>query len=99
MATETVAIREKSRRVKNHILDRYLKLADRVDQKGIGDLSENEVKTYTNLTEDFAKNVIPRSQEITGEEGEAIQHAITGINYIVPDGNNATTDPQATPSV
>lgn len=73
MATETNEIRAKSRRVKNHILSRYLKLADRVDEKGESDLSENEVTRYWELTKDFAKNVVPRSQEITGEDGEVIK--------------------------
>ncbi len=69
MAAETADIRAKSRRVKNHILTRYLKLADRVDEKGEGDLSENEAKRYWELTSEFARNVVPRSQEISGEDG------------------------------
>jgi hypothetical protein len=70
---DTAELRTKARRVKNHILTRYLSLADRVDAKGEGDLSESEQLKYWELTKDFAKNVIPRSQEITGEDGEVIK--------------------------
>lgn len=71
--SDTTDIRNKARRVKGHILTKYLKLADRVDEKGEGDLSENEASKYWQLTQDFAKNVIPRSQEITGEDGGDIK--------------------------
>ena len=70
---DTTDIRNKARRVKNHILTKYLKLADRVDQNGEGDLSEKEYKTYYDMTSEFARNVVPRSQEVTGEDGEAVQ--------------------------
>ena len=73
MAAETADIRSKARKVKAHILNRYLKLADRVDEKGEGDLSDSEFKRYWELTHDFAKNVIPRTQEVTGEDGGALQ--------------------------
>ena len=36
-------------------------------------------------------------QELSGPNGEAI--TITGINYITPNGNNADTNNQTTPSV
>ena len=70
--TDTSAIRTATRRIKTHIANRYLKLADRVDEKGEGDLSENELKLYKELTFEFARNVVPRSQEITGEDGQAV---------------------------
>lgn len=72
MATPINEVRAKTNRVKTHILDRYLKLADRVDEKGISDLSESEGLKYWELTSIFAKTVLPRTQEITGEEGGAI---------------------------
>lgn len=75
---DTAHIRNQSRRVKGHILTRYLKLADRVDEKGEGDLSDAEQGRYWELTKDFAKNVIPRSQEITGEDGEKLIIPIYG---------------------
>lgn len=74
---DTTAIRNKARRVKAHILSKYLKLADRVDEKGEGDLSEKEYKTYYDMTSEFARNVVPRSQEVTGEDGEAINVNVT----------------------
>lgn len=67
---EPTEIRNKSRRVKSHILTRYLKLADKVDE---GErLQAKDEQTYNDLTNTFAKNVIPRSQEITGEDGEKL---------------------------
>ncbi len=64
---ETSALRVKTRRVKNHILDRYLKLADRVDSKGQGDLSEKENQRYETMTDNFSKSVLPRTQELGGD--------------------------------
>lgn len=75
--TDTSAIRLATRRIKTHIANRYLKLSDRVDANGEGDLSDNELKLYRDLTFEFARNVVPRSQELTGEEGEAINISVT----------------------
>lgn len=88
MATETADIRAKARRVKNHILTQYLKLSDRVDEKGLGDLSETEYNNYWKMTGEFAKNVVPRSQEVTGEDGEAIQ--VTLVKYAKPLEESST---------
>ena len=63
----TTDIRNKTRRVRKHILDKFLDLADKKE------LTEKENKTYNDLLMVFAKNVIPRSTEITGEEGEPIK--------------------------
>lgn len=70
--TDTSAIRTSTRRIKTHIANKYLKLADRVDEKGEGDLSENEYSKYWDLTKEFARNVVPRSQEVTGEDGQPL---------------------------
>lgn len=71
MAAETSAIREKTRRVKDHILTRYLKIVDMVEN---GDTpSDAESHLYWELTMKFASNVVPRTQEVTGEDGEAIK--------------------------
>lgn len=70
MAAETVALRNKTRKVKDHIIDRYLKLASRIDTDE--SLSENEAAKYWELTTIFAKSVLPRTQEITGEEGGSL---------------------------
>lgn len=72
MAAETAATRVKTRRVKDHILDQYLLLADKVKENGRQILTEKEDKEYWELTMKFAPNCVPRSQEITGEEGQAI---------------------------
>jgi hypothetical protein len=63
--TETVDIRAKTRRVKDHILNRFLLLADKVDKEEILRGSDKEV--YEQLLLTFARNVIPRSQEIGGD--------------------------------
>lgn len=56
-------VRAKNNRVKTHILDRYLKLAEKNNK------DTEEIKRYEELTDIFAKSVLPRSQEITGEDG------------------------------
>jgi hypothetical protein len=82
MAAETAATRQKTRRVKDHILDRYLKLADRVVEKGIGDLSEKEAIRYEEMTDIFAKSVLPRTQELGGDPDNPNPIPIYGGNSI-----------------
>lgn len=65
MPTPINEVRTKSNRVKNHILNRFLLLADEVDATG----TCKEPMLYKELLLTFAKNVVPRSQEITGEDG------------------------------
>lgn len=63
--TETVSIRTKTRRVKDHILNRYLALADKVDK---GEKLIGEDKTlYNSLTATFSRNVIPAVREHGGD--------------------------------
>lgn len=98
--TDTSAIRTATRRIKTHIANKYLKLADRVDEKGEGDLSENEYAKYWDLTKEFARNVVPRSQEVTGEDGGALTVSIVKygdtLTPSVPAENVPASD---TPSV
>lgn len=82
---DTTDIRNKARRVKNHILTKYLKLSDRVEEKGEGDLSDKEYKTYYDMTSEFARNVVPRTQEVTGEDGGALE--VTLVKYALPNGD------------
>lgn len=70
--TETAATREKTRKVKNHILDRYLKLAYKVDEEGKDNLTRAELLEYEKRSDQFASNCVPRSTEVTGEEGGAL---------------------------
>ncbi len=65
---ETSALRAKTRRVKDIILNQFLDLADKKTP-----LSESEQTLYHELMMTFARNVVPRTQEITGEDGEALQ--------------------------
>lgn len=64
MAAETAATRAKARRAKDLALDKSIEIL------------ENPEK-YRNLYEQtfltVLKNAVPRTQEITGEEGEAIK--------------------------
>lgn len=69
--TDTASIRIATRRIKTHIANRYLKLADKVDAEEA--LTEKERETYEKLTTEFARNVVPRSQEVSGEDGGALQ--------------------------
>jgi hypothetical protein len=70
MPTPQPAIRTQTNRVKKHILDRFLNLADKVDANET--LQPDDASLYKELLLTFAKNVVPRTQEITGEDGEAI---------------------------
>ena|SRR3990167_7597773 len=79
MGNEVKPIKEKTRKVKNHIIDQYLRLATRVDEKGAGDLTEKEQAKYWELTTIFAKSVLPRTQEVTGEDGEPIKIAFDSV--------------------
>lgn len=100
MNTATTDIRTKTRRVKKHILERYLKLADKVDKAEeekkplLEVLDVIEFKTYNELTEVFAKTVLPRSQEITGDDGTPltiqISESIAKKNNINADESNTT---------
>ncbi len=91
MAAETAATREKTRRVKNHILDRYLKLADKVEQEGGKDnLNPTELTEYERRSDQFAVNCVPRTQEITGEDGQAI--SITFDKAFKLDGTSSETE-------
>lgn len=97
MPTPLPDLKTKTNRVRKHILDRFLLLADKVDQEK--PLNLNEEVIYKDLLNIFAKNVMPRIQEITGEDGGDIKVQLTGINYIVPDGSNSQTNAKATSSV
>lgn len=88
--TETVDIRNKTRRAKAHILDRFLKLADRVDKDEV--LRGSEKETYESLMLTFARNVIPRSQEIGGDPDN--QTPIPILTH-VPTDNGNSKDSQA----
>ncbi len=71
MAKESNDIRNKTRLVKNHILSRFLKFAEIIDNGG--ELATDDLGLYKELTMKFAPNCVPRSTEITGEDGEAIK--------------------------
>ncbi len=79
MAAESNDIRNKTRKVKNIILDKFFKLSEACeatvmvkDGVVLNEVSVEDRALYKELLLTFAKNVVPRTQEITGEEGEAI---------------------------
>lgn len=80
MAAESNDIRNKTRRVKQLILDKYLKMAE--IEEATGFQTQAQADMFKELTLVFAKSVVPRTQEITGEDGEAIQ--ITLVKYAQP---------------
>ena len=89
--SETAGTREKTRKVKNHILDIFLHLATKVD---IGEeLSPKQEKTYNELLACFAKNVVPRSTEISGEDGQSIKIVFdSAFNGTPPTPETNSTD-------
>jgi hypothetical protein len=89
--TDTSAIRTSTRRIKTHIANKYLKLADRVDAKGEGDLSDKEYEKYWEMTKEFARNVVPRSQEVTGEDGQPL---IVQVAKSIADKNAINDSPE-----
>lgn len=88
-------------------------LNDRLLAASVRSLALGEIKKYLEGKENgykdkemksalllkLASSLLPRLNEVTGEGGDPIAHTITGINYIVPNGNNTSTTTQATPSV
>ena len=96
MAAETAAIRDKTRRVKDHILTRYLKLADKVD--GDKTLTESELELYNELTNTFARNVLPRSQEIGGDPDNDTPIPILNMNVSTHNSDQKDQLPQETDS-
>lgn len=106
MAAETADIRNKTRRVKAHILNRYLKLADKVDDAELKGKSIKEALVaedfllYRELTETFSRNVLPRTTELTGEDGGAL---VLEISETIAKKNNLNVtntepDPDSTGS-
>ena len=76
MARESNAIRDKTRRVKDLILDKYLKMAEMEETTGFANQAQADM--FKDLTLVFAKSVVPRTQEITGEDGEKLVIPIYG---------------------
>ena len=86
MAQDTQELRTKTRRVKNHILTRFLKLAERVDEgetlKGL------DKEVYEQLMLTFARNVIPRSHEHGGDPENETPIPILTTNVSTYNGNS-----------
>jgi hypothetical protein len=91
MAAETADLRIKTRRVKNHILTRYLALADKIDTEK--PLTTSERETYNNLTLTFARNVIPRTNEHGGDPDNETPIPILNMNVPTDNSNSKDSPP------
>jgi len=89
--TETVDIRTQTRRVKAHILNRYLKLADKNDAGG--ELQRAEKELYNELTMTFARNVIPRSHEHGGDPENETPIPILTMNVSTHNSDSKDSQP------
>ncbi len=49
-------------------------------------MSADDYDLYKAVLIKLAGTVLPKLNEVTGEDGEPIKHSITGINIIKPDG-------------
>lgn len=81
---ETSEIRRKTRRAKDLALNRAIEVLENP--------SDYDKETYTQTYLTVLKNSVPRTQEITGEDGEAIkvQEVITGMKIIKEDNEHQT---------
>lgn len=93
-------IRNKSRRVKNHILTRYLTLADKLDapenkDKSMKDVFINaeEFMLYRELTDTFSRNVIPRSVEHGGDADNDVPIPILMRSNVSTDNSHSKDSP------
>ncbi len=94
MPAEIKSIRNKARIVKDLTLDYAIKILNDTEHKVYS--KELYELTYTTAL----KNAIPRTQEITGEDGGEVKVQIQGIKYVIPnDGHNTNTNLQTTSSV
>lgn len=84
---DTSDLKTKARRVKNAALMRAIEILENP--------SEHEVELYNQTFLTVLKNAVPRSQEITGEDGERILIPIYGGNS-VPEHNSNQKDIRTT---
>lgn len=75
---ETAPIRAKTRRAKDLALDRAIDVLENP--------ADYDKDTYKETYLTVLKNSVPRTQEITGEDGEKITVQITGMQ-IIKDSN------------
>ena len=98
MPTPINEIRAKTNRVKQLILDKYLAMAEVENTTGFA--TQAQADMFKELTLVFAKSVVPRTQEITGEDGEAINVALVKYADTTPLQVPATPVPTTdTPAV
>jgi len=71
---DTSAVRTKTRRLKNLALDRAIEILEHPE--------DYDKETYETTYHTVLKNSVPRTQEITGDDGERIQVQITGMRII-----------------
>lgn len=89
---------KKERMLANQVRDLSLNLIS----KYLKDETPENDKFRKDLILKLATNVLPRINQIEGEDGAPIQVAITGFNYVVPQsgagGSNPTPNPNEIPN-
>lgn len=97
MPNETAEIKRKTRRVKDHVLNKFLLYVDKLEEAQ--ELSDYEKSLYKEMMLTFARNVLPRTQEITGEDGGALQVSLVkyadNITTPIPTETIPTTTPES----
>lgn len=86
MGFDTTDLRNKARRLKNLAITRAIEVLENPDA--------HSKETYNETYQTVLKNSVPRSQEITGEDGESISIVISkeiadknGINTVASDNS------------
>lgn len=87
MAGEIPDLKNKARRAKNLTLTRAIEILENPQKY------DKEVYDQTYLT--ILKNSVPRSQEITGEDGTPLQLQITGMKIIKDNSDGGKELPGA----
>jgi hypothetical protein len=66
---------------------------------GVSEMSERELNLHDAVLQKLAGTVLPRLQEVTGENGDSLQVTITGAKFILDNGTGVqNTEPEAVPS-
>ena len=94
MAAANFTDRKRSQELRKLVLDDLIVLFKTPKNEMDSDTHE----LYKEVLKRLSGTVLPRLNEHTGEDGEAIK-TISQINYIFPNGDNSQTRPETTPSV
>lgn len=87
--------RKLAAQVRSLALDRIKDLLEMPTVK----MKADDYELYKAVLIKLSGTVLPRLNEVTGEDGEPIKHSITGINIIKPDGTDVPAITEAISSV